>query len=147
MASPNAVHLSGRVCCSGCVCDILVYPRMCLSLPAHCRNNVHVTGSCGCSVPTVGWVPSVRLSLQSRLSLLVCRHDFQHKPFQVLSLPLTSTSPLSKLPVLAKVAEAVAQVFKPCPIPCHLRGALCLYSLGDTLSLPEMWLLFIFWRQ
>lgn len=49
MASLNAVHLSGCVCCSWYVCDILVYPRMCLSLPAHCRNNVHVAGSCGCS--------------------------------------------------------------------------------------------------
>lgn len=44
MASLSAVHLGGCVCCSGHVCDILVYPRMCLSLPAPGGNNVD--GSC-----------------------------------------------------------------------------------------------------
>lgn len=73
-------------------------------------------GAVDAPVPMVGWVGSVRLSLQSRLSFLVCRHDFQHKPFRVLSLPLMSPmSPLSMLPVLYKVVEAVAQVFKPAP--------------------------------
>lgn len=47
MASLSVCSLGGCVCCSGHVCDILVYPRMCLRLPAHCRNNVHVAGSCG----------------------------------------------------------------------------------------------------
>lgn len=45
-----------------------------------------VEGSCAhCGVGG-----SRRLSLQSRPSLLVCSHDFQHKPFRVPSLALLS---------------------------------------------------------
>lgn len=41
-------------------------------------------------MPTVGLVGSGRLSLQSCLSLLVCRHDFQYKTSRVPSLSLLS---------------------------------------------------------
>lgn len=47
MASLSAVLLGRCVHCSGHICDLLVYSRMCPRLPAHCRNNVHVAGSCG----------------------------------------------------------------------------------------------------
>lgn len=82
-------------------------------------------------VPTVGCVGSMRLSLQSRPSFLVCRLDFQHKPLQVLSPALMSPlSLLSMPPLLSKVTEAVARVFKPCPFLWYLRASLV------TLGVP-----------